>query len=115
MAYTGSQQFDKRLTRIEAKRRSISKGAVYSVNHDGLIISRPRRRGLRFPLRGLFFAIAGLMMFKVGLVVALGTATYATRVGTLADGTVFERFGAWVMAADPSTLWMAMQIKLLLS
>ena len=115
MAYAGSQQFDKRLTRIEAKRRAISKGAVYSVNHDGLIISRPRRRGLRFPLRGVFFAIAGLMMFKVGLVVALGASTYATRVETLAQGTFFERIGAWVMAADPSTIWASTQIKLLLS
>jgi hypothetical protein len=55
------------------------------------------------------------MMFKIGLVVALGAATYATRVGTLADGTAFERAGAWVMAADPSTLWVATQIKLFLS
>jgi hypothetical protein len=115
MAYSGTQQFDERLTRVEAKRRSISKGAVYSVNHDGLIISRPRRRGLRFPLRGLFVAIVGLMMFKIGLVVALGAATYTSRVGALADGTAFERAGAWVMAADPSTLWVATQIKLFLS
>jgi hypothetical protein len=115
MAYAGSQHLDKRLTRIEAKRRAISKGAVYSVNQDGLIISRPRRRGLRFPLQGLFFAIAGLMMFKVGLVVVLGTATFAARVESLAEGTVFERAGAWVMTADPATLWVATQMKLLLS
>jgi hypothetical protein len=115
MAYTGSQQLEKRLTRIEVQRRSIAKGAVYSVNQDGLIISRPRRTGLRFPLRGLFFAIAGLLMFKVGVMVALGAATYADRIGTLNDGTVFERAGAWVMTADPATLWMATQVKLFLS
>lgn len=114
MAYAGSQLLDKRLTRIEAKRRSISKGAVYSVNHDGLIISRPRRRGLRFPLQGVFFAIVGLMMFKVGLILALGQGTYAARINILAEGTVFERAGAWVMTADPATLWVAAQINLFL-
>lgn len=114
MAYSGSQQLEKRLTRIDAKRRSIAKGAVYSVNQDGLIIARPRRTGLRFPLRGLFFAIAGLFIFKVGVMLALGAATYADRIAALNDGTIFERAGAWVMTADPATQWMAMQVKLLL-
>ncbi|MBU2934856.1 MULTISPECIES: hypothetical protein [Pacificibacter] len=114
MAYSGSQQLEKRLTRIDAKRRSIAKGAVYSVNQDGLIIARPRRTGLRFPLRGVFFAIAGLLMFKVGVLVALGTATYADRIGAWNDGTMLERAGAWVMTADPATQWVAMQVKLLL-
>lgn len=115
MAYEGSQQLEKRLTRIEVKRRSIAKGAVYSVNQDGLIISRPRRTGLRFPMRGLFFAIAALIMFKVGVLAALGAATYADRIDLLNEGTVLERAGAWVMAADPATMWMATQVKLFLS
>lgn len=115
MAYFGSQQLEKRLTQIEVKRRAISKGAVYSVNHDGLIISRPRRRGFRFPLRGLFFAIAGLLMFKIGLVASQGAATYAARIEELAEGTAFARICAWVMTVDPATLWVATQIKMLFS
>lgn len=114
MAYSGSQQFKNRSSRVDATRREISKGANYSVNQDGLIISRPRRSGLRFPLRGLFFAIAGLMMFKAGVVATLGIATYTSRIEALGEGTIFERAGAWVMTADPATLWMALQIKLLL-
>lgn len=115
MAYAGTQQHAKRLTRIEAKRRAISRGAVYSVNHDGLIIARPRRRGMRFPLRGLFFAIASLLMFKVALLSSLGASIYSDRVAELAEGSAFERAGAWVMAADPLTSWAAIQVKLFLT
>lgn len=114
MAYAGSQQLEKRLTRIEAKRRSISRGAVYSVNQDGLIISRPRRRGRRVPVRGLFFAVAALIIFKAGLYANLGAGTYVARIDELASGTVIERAGAWVMAADPMTVWVATEVKLML-
>jgi hypothetical protein len=111
MAYAGSQQLEKRLTRIDAKRRAAAKGVVYSVNHDGLIISRPRRTGLRFPLKGILLSVLGFMMFKVGLVVALGAADYSGYVQKLADGTVTERVGALVMEAGPTTLWTATQVK----
>jgi hypothetical protein len=115
MAYAGTQQHTKRLTRIEAKRRAISKGAVYSVNQDGLIIARPRRRGMQLPLRGVFFAFASVILFKVVLLASLGAGTYNSRVAELASGSVFERAGAWAMTADPLTLWTATQVKLLLT
>ena len=54
MAQAGSQQLNKRLTRIEARRRALRRGVIYSVNHDGLIIARPRRRGLRRPIHLVF-------------------------------------------------------------
>lgn len=58
MAYAGSQQLEKRVTKIEARRRALSHGVVYSVNQDGLIIARPRRRGMRRPLHLAFLPLA---------------------------------------------------------
>ncbi|WP_460274125.1 hypothetical protein [Celeribacter sp. ULVN23_4] len=114
MAYAGSQQLEKRVTRIEARRRAIKHGVIYSVNQDGLIIARPRRRGLRRPLYLVFFALAGVMAFKAVLYASLGASTYGTRVAELASGTFVEKAGAWVMHADQFTIWLALQIKMLL-
>lgn len=115
MAYAGSQQLNKRLTRIEARRRALSKGVIYSVNQDGLIIARPRRRGLRRPIHLLVVALVGVMLFKVVLYATLGASTYVARVAELAEGTMIERAGAWVMHADDLTIWLALQGKMLLS
>ncbi|RPE67102.1 hypothetical protein EDD53_1506 [Pacificibacter maritimus] len=111
MAYLGAQQLEKRLTRIDVKRRAMAKGAIFSVNHDGLIIARPRRRGPRFPVKGMFLSLLGLMIFKVGLVIVLGASTYGQHVQELAEGSPVERAGAWVMEAGPATLWAAKQVK----
>ncbi|AJE45899.1 hypothetical protein [Celeribacter indicus] len=114
MANAGSQQLEKRLTRIEARRRALRRGAVYSVNHDGLIIARPRRRGLRRPLHLLIVALAAVLLFKAALYATLGAATYAGRIAELAEGSAPERVAAWVMQADGVTVWLAMQGRMLL-
>lgn len=114
MAYAGSQKFEKRLTRIEKQRRKLARGAVYAVNQDGLIVARPRRRSTRRPLRFVFFVLAGVMTFKSVLYSHLGAGTYASRVEELSVGTAVEQAGAWVMTADPATIWLAMQFKLLI-
>ncbi|PZX11471.1 hypothetical protein [Celeribacter halophilus] len=115
MAQAGSQQLNKRLTRIEARRRALRRGVIYSVNHDGLIIARPRRRGLRRPIHLVFVALAGIILFKAVLYATLGSSTYVARVEDLAAGTAIERAGAWVMQADQLTIWLALQGKMLLS
>lgn len=113
MAYATSAQHKKRLTRIEANRRAMKKGAIYSVNHDGLIIARARRRGLRRPVHLVLFAVFGVLAFKAALYAMLGASTYTSRVEALASGSAVERAGAWVMQADGLTVWAAMQINLL--
>lgn len=115
MAYAGSYKLEERLGRIEAQRRKIAKGAVYSVNQDGLIIAKPRRRGLRFPVRILAFAAASVILFKAVVYAAIGPASYTDRVSSLTDGTAVERFAAWVMTADSATIWLATQLRLLVS
>ncbi|SFJ71528.1 hypothetical protein [Celeribacter neptunius] len=114
MAYAGSQQLEKRLTKIEARRRALSHGAVYSVNQDGLIIARPRRRGMRRPLHLVIVALVGVLLFKAMLFASIGAGTYNARVATLSEGTAIERAGGWLMHADGLTVWLATQGKMLL-
>ncbi|MCA0044018.1 hypothetical protein [Celeribacter litoreus] len=107
MAYAGSEQLEKRLDRIEAQRDAIKRGTVYSVDHDGTIVARARRRSFRRPLHILVMAIAGLMLFKVVVFAALGPGTYNARVAELQEGSSVERVGAWVMEAGDITVFIA--------
>ena len=100
--------FDKRLGRMDRKRRKMARnGVVHSINHDGLIVARARRRAPRFPLKGLFLVFMAVMFFKAFLLASLGERVYDQRVTLLAEGSHIEQAGAWVMQADPLTRRMA--------
>ncbi len=110
MADAQSQTFDKRLRKITRRHRKMSHGYVTSVNHDGLIIARPRRAGPRFPWKGLMVAAALFLLFKGFLFATLGETTYSERVAKLQQGTIAEQVGAYAMQADPATLFLAQQL-----
>lgn len=110
MADAKQMEFSERLGRIDKAHRQMSRGYVTSVNHDGLIIARPRRKSSRLPLRGLFLSLAVLLTFKGFVYAQIGEAAYTDRVNLLANGTIVERIGAYAMHADPATLWIARQI-----
>ncbi|RYG91030.1 hypothetical protein EU803_12490 [Loktanella sp. IMCC34160] len=78
---------------------------------DGLVVAKARRRTPSFPLRGLMILAGAAMLFKAFLYVNLGGITYSERVAELQQGSILEQAGAWIMQADPATLWMAEQIK----
>lgn len=111
MADAKQIQFGQRLRRIDRNHRKISRGYVASMNHDGLVIARPRRKSSGFPLRGLFLCLLMLLTFKGFLFAQLGETAYADRVALLEGGTVVEKVGAYAMKADPVTLWIAGQIE----
>jgi len=101
-------QFDKRVRKIvQGHHRLATNGAVLRMNSDGLIEARPRRRGPRFPLRGLVLLVGAGMLFKGFLLAHLGGISYNERVGLLADGTIVEQAGAWIMQPDPVTVQLA--------
>ncbi len=111
MAQAGDVRFNKRLRGIERKHRKLSRGYVQLVERDGLVVpaaSRPSRRG--FALKGLFLLLAGFLVFKVLLLAHLGPITYMDRLEKLTSGSAIEQFGAWIMSADPLTIWAAQQI-----
>ena len=110
MAQTNSQNFDKRMERILRKHQNIAHGYVPVLTEDGLIVAAPKKRPLRLPLRLTAMTLVTAMAFKVMLFVAIGQSAYEERVARLQAGGDWERVGAWIMVADPVTVWLADQV-----
>lgn len=111
MAQANDVRFSKRVREIDRRHRKLSRGYVQLVERDGLLIPvayRPARR--RFVLKSLFMLLASFLAFKVLLLAYLGPITYADRLGKLTNGSAIEQFGAWIMSADPLTVWAAQQV-----
>ncbi len=108
------KSYDKRVREINKKHRKMAQGVVHSINHDGLIIARPRRRGPRLPWKGIALMVAGFFLFKAFLLINLGPQGFEDRVAALNAGTTFEQVGSYVMALDPVTEFLAEQIRGLL-
>ncbi len=114
MTNTYFTDFDDRTRRIEKAHRRLARGYVTTVTRDGVIIHRPIRR-YGPSLRGIFLTFAALLGFKVLLYTYLGAIAYDGRVADLAGGTVIESIGAWVMQADPVTVWISQGVLELLA
>lgn len=100
-------EFGHRLGRIQKHRKKLARGYVASVNHDGLIIAKPKVKSSGIPLRGIFLCLAVMFLFKAFLMTSLGDEAYESRVALLQNGTAVEQIGAYAMKADPLTTWMA--------
>lgn len=106
------QNFDQRLRRVTRRHSQMREnGIVARVGKDGLISAYPRRRMPRFPLSGFVVLFAAAMLYKGFLLAYLGPATYDNRVSALAEGSIVEMGGAWVLQADPVTQAVAGFIK----
>lgn len=114
MANASQLNFDKRMRRISKRHQKLSRGYVTSINHDGLVIARPRRQGFSFPFRGLFFALLLFIAFKGFVLATVGASAYEIRISKLEAGTIAEQAGAYVMKADPATAFVADQLNSLL-
>lgn len=105
---TAHLPFHKRLRQIGRRHRRMARnGVVHSINHDGLIIARARRRTPRFPLRGVVILVLAIVLFKGFLHNELGDRVYQQRVAILTEGSWPERVGGWVMQSDAATLWVS--------
>ncbi len=111
MADANYVNFEGRVKKINRRHRKLGRGQVRLVERDGIIVPVPARRARRrFPLTGLLFTFATFVTFKGLFLAHLGERAYGERIGALASGDLSERFGAWVMTADPITIWIAAQI-----
>lgn len=112
MADQNHVKFDRRLEKILREHRKLSRGYVTTVNHDGLVIARPKRAvGSTTLLRGLLLCLVTFMVLKAFLYVRLGPEAYAARTVQLEGGSIVDTIGAWAMTMDPATLWLATQIQ----
>jgi hypothetical protein len=97
------------MRRITRRHTQLSRGYVTSVNDDGLVVAKPRRKMRRGTLRGVAIVVLVLMAFKGFLHNQLGENAYMARVDGLSQGSMFEQAGAVLMAADPITVWLSGQ------
>jgi hypothetical protein len=102
--------FSDRLQRISKSHRRMAGAYVKLVERDGILVPRAARRPRRgLPLRGLIMTVAVFLLFKGFLLAQLGPITYDSRLAKLADSGTPEQVAAWVMYADPVTVWIADQ------
>jgi len=99
--------FERRMRRINRRHTKLSQGYVTSINDDGLVVAKPKAKGRGTTVRGVLLMVAVIMVFKGVLHAQLGPQAYQERVGRLADGNIVEQAGAFVMTADPVTLWLS--------
>lgn len=101
------QQFSQRMSRITQRHSRLSRGYVTTVAEDGLVVAKPKARGRKATLRGVAIMVAVIFVFKAALYANLGPVEYNARVDGLAEGSLVEQGGAFVMTADPLTVWVS--------
>ncbi len=99
------RDFYGRISRIEEARAQ-----GYGFEAPGTIglshYQRTARR--RISLLGpLFLAILMALALKGFIHFKVGASTYDARVESLMAGQSFDKFGGWLMQADPATLWVS--------
>jgi hypothetical protein len=105
------REFGTRIRKIDRRHRRLAEGFVTSVNHDGLIIAVPKRRRVRVPFAGIALLAIGVIALKGLIHAQLGESSYQQRLASLEAGSTVEQAGAWVMQADPLTLWVSQQVR----
>lgn len=111
MANRQMDEFQGRLQRIDKIHRR--GGGFEAVGTLGRAEYRERRSFSIF--RPLLLVFAVLLILKTALLMQIGVADYQERVDRLALGGDVERIGAFVMQADPVTVWLSERMIELLS
>ena len=99
------RDFYGRITRIEQARTDgygFEAPGTLGMSHYRVVERR------RIPILGpLFLAVLMALTLKGAIHYKVGAATYDQRVESLMAGKSFDRFGGWLMQADPATLWVS--------
>jgi len=99
-----------RLERMRAKGYGFEANGTLGRSH----YLRPTRQ--RRPLlRVLIFAGVCAFGLKGAILHQVGPESYEARVARLQAGQDFDKLGAWLMQADPVTIWVADQIDVIVT
>lgn len=109
------RSFQKREAALRRKHMRMAQGYVTKLDKTGLIIQQPDSKMGGTAWRLLLRSTVLFMAFKVLVLAALGTETYAGHLEPLAQGSVHEKAGAWLMQIDPVTAMLAQALAPLLS
>ncbi|WP_298678732.1 hypothetical protein [uncultured Lentibacter sp.] len=96
------QKFDRRLTRIVRKHRSLRNGYGFRVDRSGLITVKPKRAKSSGPLTAFLGVALIAVLFKAVVFANYGPQKYMSKLEPLRGGTLVEQAGAWLM--EPGTL-----------
>jgi hypothetical protein len=105
------ESFGRRLKVIDQKNVALANGYTTQMRDDGLIVLKPRRRVVEFPLKGLIVLVIGFFFFKAFILASIGPDTYGERIEILENGTLLEQGGAWVMQIDPISQTVANYVR----
>jgi hypothetical protein len=100
-------KFKARLDHVMDRHRRINAGVVYKMDRTGLIRGFPADRRQKFPVAGLALIIAAGLLFKAFIYVDIGAGNYADKIAVFAGDNIATRIGAWVLQADPATVFIA--------
>lgn len=108
MANSQMNEFLGRVERVERMhRRGLGFEAPGTLGRSAYR-EQTRRTSLTRPL--FVFLAVGLIL-KAALLIQIGESDYKTKVDRLRAGDSLERIGAYVMQADPMTVWIAQKAK----
>lgn len=107
MSASQFDEFDRRMRRISRRHTKLSHGYVTSINDDGMVVAKPKRKSRAGTIRSLALLFLVMVMFKGVLHGRLGDTEYQARIDTLSSGSAVEQAGAWVMYADPVTVYIS--------
>lgn len=109
MSDPNMDDFYGRVARIErAHAMGLGFEAEGTLGRSSTFRSRVKKRPV---LRSALFVIALLFGLKGAILTQLGDDTYLGRVEALRQGDALDRVGAFVMQADPVTVWLAVQFR----
>lgn len=107
MVYT-KEDFQTRVGNAGKKRESIlRRGYTTQVDKNGIIISKPKPRRMRIPVRAPALTVLGFFLFKALMLSANGPQTYQERLEVLRGGTIVGQMGAQLLAVDPVTQFLS--------
>ncbi|SMX44102.1 hypothetical protein [Actibacterium lipolyticum] len=105
------QEFQGRLRRVEKIHRRGGGFEAAGTLGRSYYTSAARKKSF---VRPFLLTLTGAMLFKAFLLMQIGELDYRERVEALKSGTQVEVAGAYVMQADPITVWLANNAKAML-
>lgn len=108
--------YQRRQAAVRRKHERMAQGYVTKLDKKtGTYVQVPDSKAPGFSLRLIIIAALVFTGFKVVLLTGLGAEDYGTHVSSLAEGSTYEKVGAWFMQVDPVTAQISDFVSLVLS
>ncbi len=106
MTFYISAPFERRLNRISRVHERHSNGPTRRVIKNGIIVEQASYFQPKFPTKAIAALFVLSFFFKSYVYAELGAGEYAERLALLQNASTVEQMGAWVLQADPVTVFV---------